>query len=659
MTSRHQGDEQRVPPPGFDHDAWLARNFRHGLLRDRGRATGLWFVSDVMLAEGEGATDASAVTLVVMGRGRGGRPAAVQPRVDAVADLGTVALGHLLEVLGWQGRALEGRTAAFGGQVRSLAQWVAGERTIRRHPAAFGRAVALGLLGVGDGYEGREAMAAASLAPFGEAAAEFLESLDRRAVRHVLRHDLTDAVPEAWSGLDPALTPDAPLAVALDARPDLADLLARAWASDPAALRVAVAAGRVDDLARDAAPARGVRPDLPRGTLRRAGEAWRRLTVHDLKVTWQWLPYGMAEAGQDGVVRFLKMTSGIPLDWFPTAPGEWDALLALAPALNAADDACAVKDVRHLLPAGGRWAWFLGRLRSAAGVVPLDAAVQGLGDVARAFAGQVLGPAVALASEPADGHLPVPDDALEQVAFALLFSGRSLPRMLEDGRRWHARQHRIAAGLDALTGGAGRSGWVASLPDLVRGDLTLRVLTDAASLTAEGHDGPDGVGVRGLAHCVGGYAARCRRGESRIASVSRRHPDGRVERLSTVEFVFGDGTPGTTQVSQHRGPRNAAPPPGCVALVDGYLAGVLDGSLPSAPDGLAVPSDVAEGMDEAGYDWRVPGAWEAVVALWGPCLPRPLRGVGAASLGRLASSVPTDEDRNRVWCPRPFGSRGP
>ncbi len=169
------------------------------------------------------------------------------------------------------------------------------------------------------------------------------------------------------------------------------------------------------------------------------------------------------------------------------------------------------------------------------------------------------------------------------------------------------------------------------------------MLTTVRELIDEGADGTDADGARGLAHCVGGYGDACRAGRARVASIRRLGPDGTASRLSTVEFSWERGKVG---VEQHRGRANAVPCPEAVALVEGYVDGL--GERPWWP-----PVEGAHDLSGiAGYDWRVPGAWEAVRDLWRPHVPRAVRDLGAAALGRAACRVWEGEDPGGTWLTR-------
>ncbi len=354
----------------------------------------------------------------------------------------------------------------------------------------------------------------------------------------------------------------------------------------------------------------------------------------------------------------------VPADWLPRDTAGWLALARCTPALADAHRRCAPGTARLRLNAGGDWAALGERLGSAAGL-PAEAApgalaraIDDIHDMAVSFEAQVLRPARDLSGIHGAGDG-------DYVATALLHDGRTLRRSLEMSTRWHKAQAGISAGIAALPGAAPRS-WPAALPDWTRGEVRLTVLTDAAQLRAEGAGVPDAEGVTGLTHCVGGYAGSCLSGHSRIVSLRRSTPDGEV-RLSTAQLRH---TRDGLALLQHRGPGNADPCKEAHEALAAYAGAIHDGRLRVDERGL-VPI-IGQGMMSvaAGYDVGGAGNWERVVALWGPHMPRHLRGIDRMVLARLFgrphdASLSDMPDimvdlggRGEHWLPTPFRPTG-
>ncbi len=245
-------------------------------------------------------------------------------------------------------------------------------------------------------------------------------------------------------------------------------------------------------------------------------------------------------------------------------------------------------------------------------------------DMARAFSDQVVQPAACLAGYP-DGHgTPARQDTRRDcVALAkrCLWGGRSLTHVLELSRRWHRGLHAMRVATDALDPKlANATSWDRGLPDAVVGDVAVTCIGRATELREEGARGADPDGSLGMDHCVGSYVSRCLRADCRILSL-RRHGAATVERLSTAE-VSRSGR----RVNQHHGRGNSRPSPECEAALARYMALLGDGTLAVAPVRARHVASRPVEVDEADYDFRVPGRFEAVRDLWDPYLPYPRRG---------------------------------
>lgn len=134
-------------------------------------------------------------------------------------------------------------------------------------------------------------------------------------------------------------------------------------------------------------------------------------------------------------------------------------------------------------------------------------------------------------------------------------------RLLTLSRAWHAA-------IAAETWGAGNADAGAHWPPVLmhpwhHDDRTIVELTSAEQLRSEGH---------AMQHCVGGYAAACRSGNSVI--VALRSAAGAA--LSTAELHLHATAPRIT-VAQHRAVSNTAPGLACVRAL-GALLVHLDGA---------------------------------------------------------------------------------
>ncbi len=480
-----------------------------------------------------------------------------------------------------------------------------------------------------------------------EAFSRYLATLDPEAVS--LCATVGDHVFEVglvFDGLDPSFQPDAPLRRALGMRPLMLTTLANAWDRDRGAFRTALAGDALDALiaANVGKVWSGLLPILPEIDARLRAlppDVVGRLVARTLHV------------GVDTPIVTARVHADLPPSWRPREEAGWRAFADLQPAFDAlhgyrsfpkVDPSCWAA----ALPCGGDWTRLEARLAHAAGVPPdrVDQALDDVKDLVFAFCSQVVEPGVWLSGEMTSSRRNA--SYLHHLARDLLFRGRSLPRALEVSRDWHAAQDRISGGIATLPG-APPASWPAGLPDAVCEGLRIVVLTDVASLVAEGARGPDRDGVPGLGHCVGGYGDRCRSGDLRVASLRRATSGGPFERLSTASLAVVDGD---VCVVEHRGRGNAAPPPEATSALRRYVDDLALGTLAIDREALRPTPGTLAVEARAGYDWRAEGAWEAVLGLWGPVLPRPLRSMTPAGLGALTRGR-SPGARHDAWLAKP------
>ncbi len=433
-----------------------------------------------------------------------------------------------------------------------------------------------------------------------------------------------------YSALDATFQPEAPLGRALAWHPHLASALLEARRRDPRRFDDAVARG--DDALRELFVG-GPPVDVictgggHRGSVRvDPGLSWRFAALMDgldptlsRKVE---VEVRCTQMFGDAAVHAAEWLWWLPRSWFPRDGAQALALALCGPAIETALSVTDVpEEVARILNVGGDWAGLLARFRAVIGRdAELETALDDVSDLAKAYARQVLAPAVALTGGS-------PASVLTGDAMRALLGEGTLRRLLEISRRWHSREARMHEELPVDPGGRRGETWPAALPDATYGDLTVVVLTDGRQLREEG---------RALDHCVGGYGPECLEGRSRIVSV-RRSVDGVVTRLSTAELSWERADGGPPDVSQHLGPHNSVPPPLARAALDRYVDDLSSGVHVVDEDALAPVPGGDPAVREAGYDWRVPGSWERVVDLWDPVLPRSLRGLSLAGAADLAA----------------------
>ena len=423
----------------------------------------------------------------------------------------------------------------------------------------------------------------------------FLSTLDPAALDLATRFkDRAPMLGRAWLAMDRTFTPDAPLADLLRDCPAFAGTLLRL-----AGVHVGVARHLRDDRRQlDAALAAAATADgVPKGFLPVLAEAGRFVTALEGR-----MGDGVQGDGRlarmrrdhqrqrDWAVALVRRAARFPREWAPSGREQWEAFLDLCPVLDAVAGWCVESlDLVRLVNAGGDWAAFRVRLHAAAGLAaPVDVlgssgvenAVADIHDVAVAYARDVLRPSCA-----ATWHLPAKhrEGGQEWVssAWALLNSGRSLPRMLEASRDWHRRRARMAMAVAAMPTSHGDTlAWGKGLPDATLDGIGFRVLATEGELVDEGREGLNADGSAGLGNCIGGYSEECLTGASRV--VSLRAPGASPpRRLSVAEVHVTHGRDGPAfRVHEHRGPGNGPASAGCEAALDAYVAALASGTLP-------------------------------------------------------------------------------
>lgn len=267
------------------------------------------------------------------------------------------------------------------------------------------------------------------------------------------------------------------------------------------------------------------------------------------------------------------VAAAVPLDWMPRAGDEreWAAFRLVADMIG--DKGCLASSIPTLLaPVKGRWAAYferLARVLDLDGEAVIDQAVRHEKGFLPALPGDRADDAIDMIREldgwlqdnvDADMEAGIEDDPGPS-AVRMLVGDRSLGRLLEISRQWHADPlfHESHAGRENVA-------WDALLPDHVdeATGIQVKVLTNSLELGEEGSRGLDRDDRKGLAHCVGGqgFVAGSLRNLLRIVSLRR---DG--ERLSTAQLDLGEDF----GVAQHRGWMNAEPSADARAALDAYV----------------------------------------------------------------------------------------
>ncbi len=471
---------------------------------------------------------------------------------------------------------------------------------------------------------------------------------------------LKDAMGMAWEVHAGAFDNGAPLGKALALHPTLPGTILDAWRTQGEAFLRGVAEGRTDaslalvlDGTDQVLPAKVVSAYRKVGAkaLSAIERMAARFDMASRNALWIALD-PLSEARVTDLPLLLLMTVGLlPRDWMPRTDEDRRRFVDLAPALATAvawtDDGDGLD---RLFNVGADWNDFAKRMAWASDGCAWQVAEDGLHDMAHAFADQILSPAIALVGA------AVSRPQVERVANALLFDGRSLPRILEESTDWHRQAARMASEAGSLPGLQAVQRWPAGLPDHAVGDLSLTWLTDRLQLVAEGGGHEDAEGLHGLSHCVSGYARRCMAGPTRIASIKRTRDDGTRFRVSTLEVDVGAGP--LPMVTQHLGRGNSMPSLGTTIFVEDYIERLRGDPTLVHADAFAPVRDV-DGMTEVtGYDHEYPGNWERVRAAWDRHLPRRCRGLTASETATLVIAyVAHEEGRAKAGLPPASGWR--
>ena len=438
--------------------------------------------------------------------------------------------------------------------------------------------------------------------------------------------------PDVWSGLDDTFTPHTPLKRAILDHPHLTNLLADFWVTNRRMFMDLTKSGTNSTAVAAFVRAKNISPALA-----------SRLSADSDNLMRSYYAMNSSRFVLPEFTRIFDTLSDLPLDWIPQGLPEWTSFMCVAPAIclgksHLMVDICFADFVNSK----GRWADLSSRLLAAStpnerGVVPRQrmasltnhlchrvADVQGM---LQKFKDDVCDPACRLS-----GHLPVDNQATRR----LLLGRKSLAKCLELSRDWHVRLGAMNAAIGALSPPSADPGWPAGLPNWSRDEFEIKVLTNQTELSDEGAYGPTSDGQAGLSHCVGGYASTCRSGRSRILSIRRHLPEGGFVRLSTAQIEIGQTR---HRVRQLRGRSNGPPGADSERLLNLYLKQIANGVLSVDPTAFVpIPDPIRHT-----YDFCVPGAWEAIYALWNSFLPKPARGWSVEQMSEFVRA-PTSQE---------------
>ncbi len=457
-----------------------------------------------------------------------------------------------------------------------------------------------------------------------------------------------------WAGLDRTLSPGCPLGDAMEGMPGLESLVADAWLGDRFAFEGACRAGTARRFLSAWAVERGILPArllpaardlaavIPAFDGVEASMGARRSPTPSNLHAYDRSPWHCLAL--DAVRRLVDL----PASWVPRSVADWKAFALFGPMLDRFEGVVEGGEAwSRFLNHGGCWADLAARLSRQDGFRPCDAPF-GFDDVARAYAIQVLAPAVAAIEGDAFDAGFEGWTGWTDAGFSMLASGRSLARLSDVSMRWHARANAMRAAIAGVsTDFPDPMSWPPGLPDATLGDVEVRVLRNERELVAEGANGADD-GIEGLDHCVGGYAPQCIGTGGRVLSVRRVSADGNLRCMSTA-YAAWDGA--CIDVMEHRGRGNREPSAAATLALDAYAAWVARHPDLVDADGLR-PIPDGDPLRACGFDARDPEARSRVRDLWRGLVPGTVAGMDEAALAALARSLVG----TRSWRPMPHGT---
>jgi hypothetical protein len=440
-----------------------------------------------------------------------------------------------------------------------------------------------------------------------------------------------------WQGLDRTFVENAPLLKAAKAYPQHFDILADLWEYSPDDFVKVLSTGRilVEAIARATyeTPMRR-KMAKPQGSL----EMVAKISASE----WCFPEYENTDTMDNGTIASEAAIAStcLPRDWIPRSYEEAKSLVTVDDiATTIGRSACGLLDISRLMNSKGCWSAFLKRTRTAAGTEDAREAAKDVTDMARAFAEQILGPAFELWGASQSHILKALAEetcVTPRIAALMILNGKSLPSVLKASKEWHERRAEMQATM-ATRLPIERNEWTKGIPDWTNGTLSIIVLGTGKELDDEGANSVDDNGMKGLNHCVGGYAAGCERNSYRIVSVRETGNDGKTRRISTAQIRT---TNRPFSVDQHRAVNNGCPPPLARESLARYVNDLNDGTLKVDEVALVEKNRYEMKMKRlAGYDCDLPGAFETAVRSWSRFLPRTARSWGPKEFAERALSL--------------------
>jgi hypothetical protein len=230
-------------------------------------------------------------------------------------------------------------------------------------------------------------------------------------------------------------------------------------------------------------------------------------------------------------------------------------------------------------------------------------------------------------------------------ALSVAFGGRSLARLVEIGRRWHAEHAKIDA---AIVRGTDDRCWLPLVPPLKIGGIHIVPLASAADLADEG---------AAQDHCVGTFVRRCLTERCHILSL--RDADG--IRLSTARFEL-IGPPWEADLVEHQAAGNLPPRADAEAAAAALAEGISNRSIPVRWEEIeeALSARISDGFSHddmaamVGYDPNDGAGRNAALCAWSFALPKDQRGTThdewALRLGltKMLDMVAAGAERTRI-----------
>lgn len=341
----------------------------------------------------------------------------------------------------------------------------------------------------------------------------------------------------------------------------------------------------------------------------------------------------------------IKMMSNVPLDWIPKKEEEWHAFCHLAHAFLD-DLRCPEQSIPDLIKGcGGKWDDLCHRISKNAGLEGEDhvasarQAMAGASDFVGTFSEVAICPIIAFSSEFEKVSVtPHILQSARQISYRFLAGGRTAVDVADLQRRWHQESAAILGTTNRL-----QEEYISSIKDQIVGDwpalsdpvqaangLWIVPLKSADELTDEGRNGHDSNGVKGLHHCIGGYANKAMDLKCHIVSIREINEDGNYRRLSTAEFSSIENDGSRLKQLQHHAYQNNTPSALARDALSWYieschhnLVRINHDQLAVFKDQIPIPSDEIEKL--CGYDWRDIDVLNAAIAPWGPFVTKPYR----------------------------------